>query len=423
MHRYFFILGRNPALSIAELLSVIKLNINDCKIESFSREVCLIVTPEKLDILLLVKQLGGMVKAGEMLDEVNLDASEADFDNIISYSNLTEKYIPRQLKKIHYGISIYPLGCEEKLLESFEQKLKVLYISIKDNLREKGIKAGFVRLKERNLSSVSVAKNNLLDKGMELIFLLDKNRLLAGKTLAVQEFGGFTFRDIGRPGIDKRSGIMPPKLARMMINIAGVADKSKLLLDPFCGSGTILQEGLILGYKNIIGSDVSGKAVGDTKRNISWLFDRYRNLEKDEYRINIFQSDVRNILKTTPGGSVDFITTEPFLGPPLHGKPKRIQSERMIRELEPLYLSAFGQFYKLLKPGCPVVFIFPVFEEKGIFSFVNIIGKIEKMGFRQVAFDQPDRNTVFQEITKRNTIIYGNRYDFVMREIIKFQRI
>lgn len=51
------------------------------------------------------------------------------------------------------------------------------------------------------------------------------------------------------------------RLARTLINIAGENDKTRTIVDPCCGMGTVVLEGLALGY-NICGFDIS--------REISW---------------------------------------------------------------------------------------------------------------------------------------------------------
>lgn len=62
----------------------------------------------------------------------------------------------------------------------------------------------------------------------------------------------------------------PPKVAQMMINLAG-PDRHKILLDPFCGSGTILQEAALLNFQKIYGSDQNSQAVKDSQVNLDWL--------------------------------------------------------------------------------------------------------------------------------------------------------
>ena len=56
--------------------------------------------------------------------------------------------------------------------------------------------------------------------------------------------------------------MIPPKLARTMINLAvGENDpKSITVFDPFCGTGTILMEGLMVGV-TVMGSDLDHEAV------------------------------------------------------------------------------------------------------------------------------------------------------------------
>src|SRR5205823_3602162 len=106
---------------------------------------------------------------------------------------------------------------------------------------------------------------------------------------AVQPFEQFSARDFGRPGRDDLSGMLPPKLAIIMINLAA-NDTISVLLDPFCGSGTILSEALLLGYKNLIGSDISEKAVADTKTNLDWIANKFR---RDLPDIKIFKKPSR----------------------------------------------------------------------------------------------------------------------------------
>ena len=43
-----------------------------------------------------------------------------------------------------------------------------------------------------------------------------------------------------------------------------------LILDPFCGTGTVLQEALLAGY-DVVGTDLSQKIVDYTTENLSWL--------------------------------------------------------------------------------------------------------------------------------------------------------
>lgn len=414
MKEYFFILGRNPILSSAEIKAVLQKQQIPFTIECSSDEVLIVSTAAIIDIPDIMKTLGGIIKAGEIVDRVNLDDSEEKFEFLFSSDNILSKYMPVSGGKVHFGISIYRCSGEEEIFLKLTDNLKEFHKTIKENLKERGVKAGFVQIKERYLSSVSVVKNELLTKGAEIVLVLTKENILAGRTDSVQEFESFSFRDMGRPAKDKRSGIMPPKLARIMINLAS-CDKKGTVLDPFCGSGTIIQELMILGYRHIKGSDISHKAIRDTNENINWLFGNFRNLNPKEYDLEIIQKDVNNISGKIPLSSIDAIVTEPFIGPPLHSRINISTIRQTFSILSRLYLAAFAEFAKICKKGAPVVFIFPSFEESGKKYYLEIIKQIENMGFRAEKLINGESG-----VTDRNSIIYGDRDYFVMREIFKF---
>lgn len=423
MVQYFFVLGKNPTLSTAEIISVLNKLNTLFNIKTLSEEILTVSTDKELSISDLMQDLGGTIKLGKIFDEVGFNEDEQKFEKIFLADNLINNYFPNINGKVHFGISIYNGGGDKNYLTKITNKLKVLNITTKENLQTAGVKAGFVRIKERTLSSVSVAKNKLLNKGAEIILILTKDKILAGKTLAVQEFESFSFRDYGRPQRDKRSGIIPPKLARMMINLSR-APKEGLLLDPFCGSGTILQEAIILGYKNIIGSDISQNAISNTKNNIEWLFTHFHNINKSSFNIDIFSSDIRDIAAQVKPNSLDAIVTEPYLGLPLFKTPDTKTVQKIVAEVTPLYLAAFETFSRILKTTGKVVFLMPVFEVSGKKHFVEIVGMIKELGFLQQDFlPVKMRENPILQLTPRGTIIYGGREQFVKREITSWRKV
>lgn len=421
MRQYFFVLGKNPTLSFAEINGYLHTSNIKYFLVELSQELAVISTEYQFDSQLVMKTLGGTIKFGAVLDKVDLGESESKFQDVFSSGNLQEKYFPEILRKLHFGVSIYNCG-DKNLLEKLYGQLKELNLTIKKNLQESGIKAGFLKIKERHLSSVSVAKNRLLDQGAEIVIILTKKSILIGKTLSVQEFASFSFRDYGRPERDKRSGIIPPKLARIMINISQ-ADKNSILLDPFCGSGTIIQEGVLLEYKNIIGSDISSKAVLSAKKNLEWLFANFRNVDKSSYNIKWWVSDVKLLNDKLKEYSVDIIVTEPHLGPPLFGKPKIQLIQKILSELSSLYIAAFKIFFQILSPGGKIVIVFPVFEEDGKLHYVDIIDELSKLGFEKEQLIPPEFiQHPSISLSLRSTILYGDKNQFLLREILAFTK-
>lgn len=419
--KYFFVLGRNPTLSVFELLQLFHLQRNNYHVTDLSDEVVVTDLDREIKGREMMSQLGGTIKIGRILKKMDLDAEESKFLDIFSAVNFQKIFLPqKRAGKLHFALSIYNGGADNKVLQKLAGIQKNLLQLAKDNLKAEGIKCGFVGLKNRFLSSVSVVKNRLLSDGVEVVLIATADSLLIGKTDCVQDFSGFSKRDYDRPFKDKRSGIMPPKLARMMINLAGKSNQ-KVIIDPFCGSGTVLQEAVILGYNKLIGTDINPKAIGDTEKNLNWLFGQYPALDRSSYKITVKACDVRLLESFISAQSIDIVITEPYLGQPLHRSPDEQAIQKIFFELEKIYFDAFNQFYKILKPNGVIIIIFPAFMINKKYVFLPILDKIKKIGF-QVHNLLPIelKDNPVASLTDRASIIYGSEGQFLHREILCF---
>jgi len=362
---YAFILGREAALSTAEILALLKAEgiEHDKTSFSISQEVLLLqvtaeLTPE------FFHRLGGSIKLIKVIRKSeNIDA---DLSGILADKAETS---------LDFGLSIYNCGAPRRKFEELGRWQKSLMMELKKELKEAGVSARAVLPSSGTaLTSVQVDKNHLVKKGVELSLIATDHGTFIGETLAVQAFESFSKRDFGRPGRDARSGMLPPKLARMMINLS-TASKDELLLDPFCGSGTIMSEAVLLGYQQLLGTDSSEKAIEDTKKNYNWT------IEKSDIRgvrFKTFKRDVKSLAEKVDAGSVAAIVTEPYLGPPLRGQESDQQIHRNFLELMDLYRAAFRTFTKILRPGGTVVFVFPFFGNK----HVSILHELRDIGFK-----------------------------------------
>ncbi len=334
--KYVFILGHNPRLSIAEVLAVLP----KAKVVKTGNSF-LIVENEAVNAIDLMKQLGGTIKIGQVLADT-----------------VDKKIIVEKLKavnasnKLKYGISYYECPKDK------------LGMEVKGELKKADISCRLVVGKDKALSSVIVVKNHVHE------FLVLGGNYLA-QTLAIQDFESYGQRDFGRPARDLKSGSMPPKLAQIMINLAQVG-KDQKIYDPFCGSGTLLQEALVMGYSEVAGSDKSEKAVSDTKANLEWLA---KNLEVKVEDVAVVQLDVAQLAKHVSG--IDAIISEPYLGPALRGHESKAEIEKNIEGLNQLYLGAFEQFAKVLNLGGKVVLVFPSFRIGHEILNLSILGKRE----------------------------------------------
>ena len=395
----FFILGNNPTLSAAEISAVFNLN----KKENYSAGNLIskdvFILDKQIGASQIIKKIGGTIKIGIIELEAEQDNKEKIFSEI-------KKLFQEINGKLKFGISYYGN-------EKFD--IKPLAMEIKKYLRGQNISSRWVSCKGNSrqiLSSVAVEQNKLIpsnskQNGIEIVLIENQEELLIGRTLAVQPFKELSFRDYSRPARDDYSGMLPPKIAQAMINLSK-AKPDDIILDPFCGSGTILTEAMLMDFQNLIGSDVSKKAVSNTEKNIEWMEKNYQLKIKN---CKLFNKDATGLSKFIERNSVGAIITEPYLGP----QRGRFNIRQTIQNLEKLYTESLTEFKKILKPGERVVMVWPAFNlgknlQKLKINLRNfkIINPIPK---------QFQENEIIK-LTDRNTIIYGRKNQKIWREIV-----
>lgn len=407
MYRYYFILGQNKNLSIVEILNkseIKRLNLNSEDVILMDG-VLLIEAKEEIYAKALLNELGGTIKIGKIHKTLN-DLNKIKVEEVMPLMKVEEG-------KINFGISIVNF--------TNHKFVKNLAISIKKGFRSEGINSRWVESKEGELSSVLVGKNKLTEKGGEIYIIRDKNEFLIGTTLANQDFESYSNRDFGRPKRDVESGMIPPKLAQIMINLAGI-DKNGQYLDPFCGSGTFLQEAVLMGYKNIIGADFSKKAISDTEENLGWLENEYKLENMDFKLLNL---DVSELSKELKPNSIDGIATEPYLGPTRLTCKTRPEASALLKELNGLYMAAFKEFSKIVKSGGKVVIILPVINigKKDDFVYLDILQKVNNLGFNIIPFVSGKFKDLIQ-VTFRKSLLYARTTpnQRIVREIFVFEK-
>lgn len=393
--KYFFVLGSNTALSVAELSAVMALK-NPLLLAT---DFLVAENDQEIQLETLIKRLGGVIKVGRIEEEIK---SGDDVKLLGAIKELARK---KQLKniggKFNFGLSDYGKRTFNK--KDLGLKLKKYFVTEK-------ISSRFVISQEKTLSSVVVAQNRLLTRGIEIVLVSYGDNILVGETLAVQPFKDLSLRDYGRPVRDDLSGMLPPKLAQIMINLAQVMPDNAVIIDPFCGSGTILSEAIFLGYKNLFGSDISLKAVEDTRKNISWLKELYKI---SDFKLKLFVKKVEFLSKFIKSGSIDAVITEPYLGP----QRGRLEFKMVINNLESLYTEALKEFKTVVKQGGRVVMIWPLYYgERPIAPGYE--------GFRILNMLPLDlRTSEFIKKNQRDTIIYGRPGQKVYREVVVLERI
>jgi tRNA (guanine10-N2)-dimethyltransferase len=132
--------------------------------------------------------------------------------------------------------------------------------------------------------------------------------------------------------------MLKPKLARLLINLTGA---QKQLLDPFCGTGSVLIEASVLGLKPI-GSDIERKMVWYSKINT----------EHFKAPSELKQLDATQLETAFKANSIEAIACDPP-----YGKSSTLAGKKL-QELYPAFLESA---HKILKSGARLVMIRPHF--------------------------------------------------------------
>ncbi len=353
---FIFFFGRTPQLSLLELSTVFP---SLRHLGDVGALVEAAMSPVEM-----MSRLGGTVKIAKVVGSVSS----------VTPRSITP-FLSKEKKSNHmvFGVSRY--DCPDAVDRQFLGTMKTI-------LEEQGIRGRFIEAREATLSSVVVSKQDVV----ELTIVKQEDTFLIGRTLVVQPFEEWNKRDYGRPFADPKSGMLPPKVARMAVNIAS-SGQTPLLLDPFCGMGTIVAEALLTGWR-VIGCDQSAEVIEKAECNIRWLGSQYPSIDSS---LAFIIGDATHISDKITDEKIDSIVTEPFMGSSDIGKQKvdnrnTKKVQNIMKGLEKLYIGCLKDWHKVLKPGGKVVIALPEYHVGGKVYFVKkVIDSCESLGYTQLA--------------------------------------
>lgn len=442
--RYAFVLGRVYTLSVAELVAVLekadpalRLSGQPLKILEASEEILIIESDDHLDVEKLQKKLGGIIKILQVVDVLKKreqDSINFALKHYFKPSILKKQFFKEYKGKIQFGLSVYLLDME--LLKpqpktaapdagrnnSVFSEPKRIGMMIKKTLTDAGESVRLVlpEFNSLSLASVAVSKNLLLQKGAEICILAGKHAVYTAKTITVQDFEDYGRRDYQRPIRDEKQGMIPPKVAQIMLNLSN-CKYGDTILDPFCGIGTIIQEGLLLGYK-MLGSDINKQAIRGSEQNLEWFRNRYK-IAPGKYHLET--ADARQISQLLENQKIQAIVTESTLGPIYSSYPKPQDIAKNFQDLTKLYADCFEEFFKLLPAKARIVMCIPAYRKtKNSYEKLPSLDFIRDLGYNLLDIISPAlvKKLQFLKFTERNTVIYDRKDQIVAREICLFEK-
>lgn len=316
--KYLAVLGRQPEISIAEL--------------------------EASDFCTDINRLGGTQKLAAKLEEKPLDFLRKLPDG-----------------KITLGVSDYSERASKKSATLEALKLKKILVRHGRSVR-------VVENKDAVLSTATSLHNGLSGKNERKVELIKVNDEWY-KVIGVQDIDAYAKRDQARPARDAKVGMLPPKLAQILINLCGPLPEDATILDPFCGTGVVLQEALLMGYR-AYGTDISERMIEYSEKNL-----KHFNFEN-------YKLEVGDAMDHKWNENIDAVACEGYLGRPMSNIPPEIKLKTEKQECSRIILGFLQNLETQIKSDTPIVIAAPAWlREDGSYSRLEILDEILKMGY------------------------------------------
>lgn len=385
------ILGRQPALGIAELESLYG------SVRPLGHQVAALnVAADEINFA----RLGGSTKLCKLLTVLDTTNWAEIEKYLIKTTPEHAAMLPEG--KLTIGLSLY--GFKETA-----QRIQATGLSIKKAIKKSGRPIRLVPNQEPALNTAQVQHNKLAGElGWELVFVADNGKTYLAQTVASQDLDSYTLRDRSRPKRDSRVGMLPPKLAQIIINLAtGDAEPAgKTVLDPFCGTGVVLQESLLMGF-NAYGTDLEPRMIDYSGENLDWL-DAQFQLGEVEMRIEVGDA-TRHKWQPAP----DFVACETYLGRPYTTVPPTEQLHKNISDCNAIINKFLRNIHAQLKPGSRLCIAVPAWQVKSNqFKHLPLVDSLEEIGYNRMEFER----------VEPSSLLYYREDQVVARELLVITR-
>lgn len=417
MYKSIVILGRQPKLGIAELESLYGAE----NIEPFADNACFI---NKHHSEIDFTRLGGSVRLCKVIVEIPNEWQGIE-NHLLQNAPQHTDYING---KLSFGISVFGIKVSPK-------KIAGTALQLKKAIKQTGKSVRMVPQKESILGTATVLYNKLTGpNGWELCIISDGKKTILAQTTAIQDIDAYAARDQARPMRDAKVGMLPPKLAQIIINLAvgklelGAEssdlrsdsrqkdDISKfpdpsskiLILDPFCGTGVLLQEATLMDY-DVYGTDIEPRMIQYSIDNLNWLDEKFPDAG-DYRRIEIGDAtkhkwDFSNIEDRRSNISV---ACETYLGQPLSSLPPSDRLSKIMQEANEINHKFLANIAPQLKSGSRLCVAVPTWRGKREFLHLSALDYLSDLGYNRLRFKH----------VSNEDLIYHRENQVVGRELL-----
>ena len=293
------------------------------------------------------------------------------------------------------------------------RRLNATGLTLKKAVKNDGRSVRVVPNKELELNTAQVLHNQLTGPtGIELLLIRDGNETILAQTTAVQDIEAYAARDQARPARDARVGMLPPKLAQIIINLStGKIDQPQgPILDPFCGTGVLLQEALLMGI-DVLGSDLEPRMIEYSERNLEWLKSTFDVANGGKYTMS-YKLEVADAVEVSLAGSLEHIACETYLGRPFSAEPAAGILLDVMRDVDKIHRKFLQNVARQTKPGFRMCIAVPAWNTKNGFIHLKTLDSLEELGYNRISFAH----------TSTRDLIYYRENQVVGRELVTLIR-
>jgi tRNA (guanine10-N2)-dimethyltransferase len=256
------------------------------------------------------------------------------------------------------------------------------------------------------LSSAQVLHNNMTDLplGMELILISNGKTALLAQTVVVQDIDAYAGRDQKRPKRDARVGMLPPKLAQIIVNLTNPSP-GDTLLDPFCGTGVVLQEAILMGL-SARGTDIEPRMVEYTLANLKWLTEKLSIGSAD------YDAEVGDATTHKWPYKFTIVAAETYLGRPFADLPPPDKLHEVIAACEVIHRKFLQNLASQSPTGMRLCLAVPAWRTKSGFIHLKVLDFLDGFGYTRTSFVH----------AKREDLVYHREGQVVARELVTLIR-
>jgi tRNA G10 N-methylase Trm11 len=172
--------------------------------------------------------------------------------------------------------------------------------------------------------------------------------------------------------------MLPPKLAQTIVNLATAQvapTPETVVLDPFCGTGVLLQEAALMGY-GVYGTDLEPRMIDYSRANLEWLDKKLEpTLEVGDATTHTW----RHYFST--------VACETYLGRPLSGWPKPEKLHEIIGTCNVIIQKFMTNIAEQIPADTRLCLAVPAWQApNGQLHHLPLLDQLEVLGYNRVSF-------------------------------------